>query len=348
MTLPGARKKAMEARLQVDDGEDPAQEIKAKREAITVAALWEEYDRRHLPRLEESTRRRYRGIARMYILPLLRGKRARDVAVPDVNRLHDSLAEMPRTANQAVAILSSMLAKAEAWGHREPQSNPCGAVERFPENEIERPLTTKEWGTLAAKLRIEEKFAWPFALACIRLLIWTGMRKGEAEGLLDDDANLKIDARQIHLTHHKTKKRKKVKVVFLNDAALAIVQQAQKTKKQLGMESNPYLFPGEGGDNHTGAIRGLWDRIREGTTFADVRIHDLRHSFASEGMGAGLQLDTLAALLGHTNTQMTKRYAHMAQGPGVAFSKIVEDQIKKKMSRQTKLPPAKGVRRKRG
>lgn len=317
-----AKKKAQSLRGQVADGIDPA---KVKDGAKTVKDLAADFEKDYLPGLAASTSRTYKMLIKRHILPKIGRLLADEVALQDVARVHHALRGQPRTANQALAVLSRMLNLAERWGYRPVNSNPCSAIGRFPEAKRERYLTAEEMQTLGDKIRAEELAGWnPYTIAALRFAMLTGMRRGEVAGLkwtqIKGDKVIFTERREDASTASKTG----AKTIPLNPPAKAILEGLTR------MLGSPYVFPGEQGGPCTGSLKNLWYKLREETTFADVRLHDLRHTFASIGIMEGLTLEQIGGLLGHKAAATTKRYAHlMEEAARVAASKVGSEVVKR-------------------
>lgn len=141
------------------------------------------------------------------------------------------------------------------------------------------------------------------AIAAVRLLVFTGARLNEILTL--EWAHVDLDRSCLNLPQSKTGQ----KSIHLNPPALAVLAQLPR------LAGNPYVIPGERAGRHLVNLEKPWRRIREAAGLPDVRLHDLRHSFASVGAGAGLGLPIIGALLGHTQAATTARYAHLADDP---------------------------------
>lgn len=294
-----ALKRAQSTRGKVAGGEDPQR----KRGNTTVAKLALRFEKEHCPKLAPSTVRTYKMLLTNHILPKLGKLTLEEVKLGDVGKFHTGLRAHPRTANQALAVISKMLSLAETWGLRDPNTNPCGAIERYAENKRERYLTSEEMAELGKRLVSIEKGMNPYVVAALRVGMLTGMRKGEITKLRWDQ----IESEGLVFKEHKTAKQAGRKVIPITEPVRAILSDLDKV---LG---SPLVFPGEKGGACTQALRTLWEGIRKGTTFEDVRFHDLRHTFASIGVMEGLTLEQIGGLLGHKAAATTKRYAHLMQ-----------------------------------
>jgi integrase len=208
-----------------------------------------------------------------------------------------------------------MFAQAESWNLREAFSNPCRGVKKFKEKKRERFLSSDELTRLGAALNIEELEA-PSAVTCIRLLIFTGCRLSEIQKLKSSYIDLK--SKMILLPDSNTGK----KTIYLGQAA---IEELQRTRRIVG---NPYVIVGNIHGQYLSDMQKSWRRIRTAAELGDVRIHDLRHTFASDGVAMGQGLPIIGKLLGHSQSQTTARYAHLAADPAIE----VEDKISERLA----------------
>lgn len=321
-TPTAARREALRLRGEVADGNDPAEARAEARTAPTVAELAERFLSEHAaPKCRASTAREYERVVRKWIIPRLGRLRVADVKRADVGRLHHERRDRPYAANRLLAILSKMFNLAERWGLRPDQSNPCRHVDRFREGRRERFLSPAELSRLGEVLRQAEgegaatlKPA-PFAVEAIRLLLLTGCRRNEILQLRWGDVDL--DAGRIRIPDSKTGP----KVIPLSAPA------AELLGRLPSVEGCPYVFPGRDGKGHLTQLRESWVRIREAAGIPDVRLHDLRHSFASVAAGGGESLLLIGGLLGHKVPATTARYAHLADDPQRAAAERIAGQI---------------------
>ena len=229
----------------------------------------------------------------------LRG-RGSDIAV-----LHHDLRDTPYQANRTLGILSKMFNLAELWDMRPDGSNPCRHVKRFKEKKRERFLSDAEYQRLGAALKEIEADGseTPSAIAAVRLLMLTGCRLSEIQKLRWEHVDL--EAGELRLPDTKTG----AKVVYLGYPAIAVLRGINR------QDGNPWAVAGRKPGSHLTDLQHPWRRIRARAGLDDVRIHDLRHSFASGGLLVGEGLPMIGKLLGHTQVQTTARYAHLANDP---------------------------------
>ena len=301
LTVDEARDKARQWLSQVALGHDPAG--KEQHEAVvTIADLATRYLQVHAqPKKKAQSRRHDLTILRCHVLPTL-GKGA--VATLDrakVAALHHALADRPTMANRVLALLSVMCGLAEQWGLRPHGSNPVQGIPRYPERPRERYLTPAElsrlWTTLdeAARTHAEN----PVGLAALRLLLLTGARVGEILTLRWDMVDW--EQGRARLAESKTGP----KTLFLAPEALDVLRTLPRVVRE------PWCLPGAKKGQHFVALPRLWYRVRAAAGVQDVRLHDLRHTFAANAAALGVPLLTIGALLGHRRASTTQRYAHL-------------------------------------
>ena len=314
-----ARKKAKIELARVQDGKDPSQERKESRNAPTMKELATRYmDEYAKPRKKPSGVDQDEKNIRCQILPGLgEKKKAADVTRQDVMKMVNGLKGTPAAANRARAVLSKMMELAEVWGIRPPYSNPCKHVKKYPEKPRERFLSMEEFNRLGETLAEAEylNLESPQVIAAFKLLIFTGCRRGEILGLRWDEVDWERQC--LHLTDSKTGP----KVVHLNAPSLQILQDIERK------EGSPWVIPGRGLQEHLVDVRGPWRRIRKKAGLEGLRLHDLRHSFASVGAAGGVPLQMVGSMLGHTKASTTERYSHLAADPIKAANEMIGQRI---------------------
>ena len=297
-----ARKQAGAAIARIKSGKDPVPAMRGR--ALTVADLAERYMEGHvIVRCNAHTQRIYAGSLRNHILPALGRIPVASVGRTDVAALHYGLRETPRAANRALMVLSTMFSLAEAWGLMPLGGNPCRFVLRYKEGRRERFLTEEEYrrvGRALCALEAESPIR-ARAVAALRLLMLTGCRLGEVLTLQWSDIDQK--AGELRLRDSKTGAR----MVPLTPAGLQVLSGIMRVRQ------SSWVFPGPWPDRHLSQLTTFWHRVREQAEVRDVRIHDLRHSFASRALALGLALPMIGRLLGHTDIASTARYAHLAR-----------------------------------
>lgn len=207
------------------------------------------------------------------------------------------------TATRTVGLLGAIFAFAVREGLR--PDNPVRGVQRFRDNQSQRFLSPDELaGLTTAIAAAEASGANRHGLNVIRLLALTGARKSEIEGLKWSEVD--IDRACLRLADSKTGAR----IVPLGAAALACLNALPRAK------GSPFVFPSETNpERHYIGTPKVWERIRAAAGLAEVRLHDLRHTFASFAAAGGLSLPLIAAILGHRDVKTTQQYAHLADSP---------------------------------
>lgn len=306
-------------------GYDPALERDRQKGATTIAELGTrflgEYVAQHCkPRTAEE----YQRAVERYINPIIGRQRITDLTRADVTRLHHHFRDRPYQANRSLAVLSKIMNLAEVWGLRLDGSNPVRHLKKYREDKRERYLTGQELQRLGAVLTdvCTKTTESPFAIAAIGLLVLTGARLTEILTLRW--AYVDLENGVLRLPDSKTG----AKLIYLNDAATSML----RTMPQ--MQGNPYVIAGKKAGNRLINLQSAWRRIRARAGLEDVRIHDLRHSYASVAVGAGMSLPMIGKLLGHTQPATTARYAHLAADPMKAASKLIGSKISAAMGKE--------------
>ena len=330
LTAEQARKQARILLAEVDKGGDPAEDRAMQRRDVTVKELAERYLREHAkPKKKPASSFRDERLIERFIVPELGSVRVKNLSRADVARLHNKLGkETPIQANRTLAVLSKMMTLAISWGLRS-EGNPCKYVQRFKENKRERFLSTEELAALGKALSKAEAKGRisPYAIAAIRFLILSGARVGEVLGLRWEWVD--FERACVFLPDSKTGK----KVIPLGLPALQLLQDLPR------MAGNPHVFPGKSFGRPIFELTGTWNRIKKAAKLEGVRIHDLRHSWASQAAAAGLSLPFIGAILGHSEPSTTARYSHLANDPLKAAADMVAEKITEAMNK----PPSKKV-----
>ncbi len=301
-----AREAARKMLAQVRGGGDPSEDRRQARAAETVEELCRRFLDQYAPgRKKARSIENDRHVVDRLINPALGKRKVADVTRADVQRLHVTLGKAPYMANRTLALLSRLMTLAEKWGLRPDGSNPCRHVERFPEKKRERFLASAELAKLGEVLAAveHENVEWSSVVPAIRLLLFTGARLSEILTLRWEHVDLERGC--LNLPDSKTG----AKTVHLNPPALKVLSEIERE------EGTPWVIRGRRENAHLIDLEHPWQRIRKRAGLKGVRIHDLRHTFASAGAAVGSSLPMLGALLGHTQAATTARYAHLAADP---------------------------------
>jgi integrase len=302
-----ARREAIRLLGLIRDGQDPAAERRAERATPTFEAFARRYmseyaGKRKKPR---SVAEDLRNLER-HVLPAIGRHKLNDINRQAVARLHARMGETPIAANRVLALLSAIMNWAEKVGERPDNSNPCKHLDKYPEKARERYLNGEELARLGDVLATTIT-DWR-AVAIVRLLLLTGGRLSEVQTLQWDYIDLATGIAR--LPDSKTG----AKNLFLSAPALEILAGLPR------VEGNPHVVPGDKPGAPFVGIQKAWQRLRAEAGLPDVRLHDLRHSFASAAVSAGDSLFITGKLLGHKQAITTQRYAHLAADPAKAVA----------------------------
>ena len=253
--------------------------------------VFKRYGRNWKPRTLEVNRGYYRN----QILPWFGGRRIAGITRQDVQRWFASLHATPAAANRSAPILSVIMRQAEVYGYRAEGSNPCKGIRRYRRQGRERFLTIPEIRRLGAVLADREPDR---RVAVVRLLLLTGCRKSEILTLRW------IDYREgkLYLADSKTGPR----TVWLSSAARHVLDGLDRRSR--------WIFPSASGPLTKGSLDSFWRAARAEADLSDVRLHDLRHTYASMALRHGETVLTIGRLLGHNKPETTLKYTHAADG----------------------------------
>ena len=328
-----ARKRASQILGLVAHGKDPAQEKQADKSVLTVAQLCDLYLKHGAATKKASTLATDRGRIERHIKPLLGRMRVPDVKRAAVSRFLQDVAAGKTavdvktgargraivrggkgTATRTVGLLGGIFSFAVESGWI--SENPVRGVKRFRDRRNERFLDNSEMQRLgAALIGAEAAGENPYAIAIIRLLVLTGARKGEIESLRWPEVDWQFS--YLRLADSKTGQ----KLIMLNGAAIEVLQTVPR------QNASDFVFPASRSDGHYEGTPKVWWRIREQAELQNVRLHDLRHSFASMAVSSGASLPVIGALLGHKDSATTSRYAHLQDDPVRSASKTIGNSL---------------------
>lgn len=297
-----ARRQAAEAIDRIKRGEDPVPP--PPEPEATMADLAERYMREYVPsHCKPSSAEVYQRAIANHILPALGDMPVGQVGRQEVTELHYAMRGEPHAANAALKIVGKMLSLAMEWGLREHGSNPCRAVRKYRTRPRERFLTDEEYrrlGRAVDELEDAGTVSRP-AAAAIRLLVLTGCRRNEVLELRWDDIDR--TAGELQLRDGKTGTR----LVPLTPAVAGVLEDIPR------VPDNPWVIVGQKPGTRLVNINAPWLMARARAKLGGVRIHDLRHSWASRALALGESLSMIGKLLGHNRIDTTARYAHLAR-----------------------------------
>jgi integrase len=306
LTSEEARREARLILAGVERGKDPAGAREAARNAPTLVEFAERYLVDHVAtKMRPKSEAEERRMLSRLLLPALGLRKVADLSRADIAKLHSDLRTTPTQANRVLSMISRMMNLAEKWGLRPDGTNPCRHIGKFREAKRERFLSADELARLGDVLVEAEQTATELAsvITAVRLLVLTGCRLSEVLTLEWQHVDFANSC--LRLPDSKTG----AKTVHLNAPALVALAAIER------QEGSPWVIVGAKAGTHLVNLEKPWRRIRAKAGIPDVRLHDLRHSFASVAVGLGEGLPMIGKLLGHTHVQTTARYAHLAADP---------------------------------
>ena len=308
-------------------GRDPAREQTRIADTLIVARLVDLFIEDHVKAKRKSgTAAGYAAVLKNNLVPRL-GKRAADrVTAAEIEQLHLSMRDRPYQANRLLAITGSMYSYAAKRGLVPRGTNPVAGIERFRESSRERYLTTAELSRLGETLRLAESEGLPWKTAAgkpeskhlpgedqrrtllspsvtlaFRLLLFTGCRLREILHL--EWQHLDLERGLLLLPDSKTGR----KSIVLSSLAASLLKEVPRT--------GPFVIVGASSERPRSDLKKPWHAVQRHAGLEGVRLHDLRHTFASIGAGASLGLPVVGKLLGHSQPATTARYAHLDADP---------------------------------
>ena len=324
-SVTAARERAKELRRMIDEGMDPLSQREDLREAPRVRDMIDRYIREHLPKLAPANASDQISMLRKMLEPAWGNRLVTDITKSDVARFLDFVADgrprpckqkpnnrarklqghkpTPVRANRMGEILRKMFTLAMEWEWR--SDNPAQGFHRRIEHARERFLSPEELVRLASVLDSAEDQR---AASIIRMCMLTGARVGEVRTARFEQFNLDY---AIWSKPASTTKQRKIHRVPISQDVVTIVRQRQLVVPK----GNPWLFPGDAIGKPVREIRRFWLKVQQEADLPDVRIHDLRHTFASLLVSGGASLEIIGRLLGHSQMQTTQRYAHLMESP---------------------------------
>lgn len=316
-----AREEAERLKVKIREGKDPALEVKVERGADSFDVFADRYLKDYAKSHKKaSTYGEEKRALKNHIRPAFGRYRVKDIQRGDIARFHQRMRETPYAANRYLALLSHMFNVAEDWGLRPENSNPCRRIKKFKETARNRFLSPEELARLGDALALAARRGEsPYTIAAIRLLLFTGARLNEILSL--EWSQVDLEARLLRLADSKTG----AKTIALPAPAAEILSTLPK------QEGNPYVICGRISGARLINLQKPWRRIRKMAGLDDVRLHDLRHSFASVAVAGGMSLPLIGSLLGHSQPQTTARYAHLADDPRIAAADAVARSIEASM-----------------
>jgi len=363
-----AAKAAAKAATQADERRQREEEVERERQsALRLDRLAERFMAEHVAlKRKKTTYAFYRIVLDKHLLPALGTRDVREITRQDVAKLHAGLAAKATTANRAVAVLGSIY----GWADRleilpEGSRNPTAKLEKFAEHGRDRFLSIDELARLGAAIREAETagIEWaprpegktkhapkaenrrvtiaPEAAAAVRLLLFTGARLREILNL--EWAAVDVDRGLLRLRDSKTGP----KVIVLNAPARAVLAGLPRDGRFV-VGGSVAVVDGKLIEKPRADLKRPWALVTKAAGLDGLRIHDLRHSFASVGAGDGHGLTIVGKLLGHATTRMTERYSHLDADPLRKASDAIATRIAAAIGEAPEAPVAEVVQLRRG
>ena len=318
VTTEQARREAKTLLAKVSLGIDPLADKDKAKQAPTTDELLQKFLTEYVDvKLGPRTQVEYHTVIRLKVPKAFRRKYIHEITRRDVAQIHQSMSDMPTRANKTIMVLSKFFNWCEENEYRDNYTNPCRHVKKYKEEARQRFLSQEEQERLKQSLITAENdnLATPYAIESIRMLMFTGARLREILDLKWSFINWELGVLSL------PKSKTGAKTIYLNPQALEVL------KRVLRQKDNPYVFCGVKQGQPIINLQKPWRRIRSMANLDDVRLHDLRHTFASVAVMNGMSLPIVGALLGHSKPQTTARYAHLASDPLLEAAELIGRKI---------------------
>lgn len=322
VSVSDARRQAQAALADVRRGADPFEKLAELNSIPKLVEFWPSFLQDHaLPNKSPHSLRADQSLWKNWLKPKFGKLRLNEIRRREVVSWHKSHSDNPIAANRALALLSRIMTFAIEY--ELISTNPCFKVQRFPETEREFKLSKAECRQL---LEAIEKDADKTAGATTKLLLLTGARCGEVLKAQWSEFDLEAGTWTVPRQHIKNGIKKKIDIKrSLSNPALELLTE---WRGQMSFREEGLVFPGcVDPQKPRYDIRKFWNRIRLTTGFHDLRLHDLRHAFASLAIDAGMSLDKLGLEMGHRSSQTARRYASSVKERPQTAADLVADAL---------------------
>ncbi len=320
-----ARKNARPKLTDVQSGTDILEDKQQKRKETLFSDFVKIYLSNHAkPNNAPNTVKTNERYLERFIIPAFGNRPIKSITPEDVIKLHNKIgAKTPVQANRVHSLLRKIFAEAESMRYIPQNSNPSVYTKKYKEKPVERFLTPEETNKLESVLcKYEDKYY--SAVLALRLLMYTGCRKEEILTLKWENIKDELSLLQIE------KSKTGAKNIPVAQEVLDMLEGAFKV--------NEYVCFGKFEDSRLVGLQKIWERLRKEAGLEDVRIHDLRHSFASTAISNGISLEFISKLLGHKRTSTTEYYyAHLQNDPLIEAANKIATKISSARKTKQKL-----------
>jgi len=298
-TARDARDEAKRLKALIDQGHDPLAEIEDARAAPTMVDLIERFEAEHLVRKRETTAVDYRSMIKTYIAPTFGSRKVREIVFSDCDGLHRRISKAGPLvrANRVLGVLSALFTLSIKLGWR--TDNPCKGVAKNREHHRRRYMSSDELARLTKTLA---EFPDRDVADIVRLLLLTGARRGEVLSMRWEHLNLGLGIWKKPPSG--TKQNEPHEVPLSAPARMLLAERYVDG-------ATGFVFPGVGRRGHRAVVFRAWQRLCKAAGICELRLHDLRHQFASELVSSGASLPLIGSLLGHRSPTTTNRYSHL-------------------------------------
>ena len=299
MKVDEARKIARKWLLDASEGNDPKEVDKT---SILLKDFCNVYLQQHANiKKKLSSVIEDKRLMRLHIIPNFGNVCLKEITRSMITKHHQSMYQTPHGANRFLSLMSKMMNLAERWEYRPLNSNPCRHIERYKEEGRQIYLSMEQIEKIGHVIKQMEQTESIFVLSAIKLLLFTGRRTGEILTLKWD--YIDFENSKMNLPDTKTG----AKSFFFSPTVKQILLNLPNKEG--------FVFKSVLKDKRVTTVRHIWKKICKLAKIENVRVHDLRHTYASLAVQNGYSLPIISKMLGHADIKTTQRYAHLHDDP---------------------------------